>query len=247
MADDVKAEAGDFVPKPAGLQGAEAKAAAGDFVPKPPEQPPTGWMNNTFDVAAQIAARRRFNPAHFDSGTAGPPLPIIASSLARFSGRAELTVTPAKEIVDSFERMQERVAALEKAVAGIKAPAPGIGHNNPPEAIEELPISPKRWRKIGISIAIIKEQPVRPPRKPSKALAAARWLKTEAKKLASYCATQAKVFVGVTVASAATTAGPLYGKDIHDGTLVLLSIVSQKLLELWQAVEIWAANVVRSL
>ena len=158
-------------------------------------------------------------------------------------GRAVLSVTPVIDL--RFAEMSKRIEATEKSLAEIVAllkarqeGPPGIGHNNPPEAIE-VPITPKRRRKIESRIGVIKKQRARPKREPKGALRAAKLLKSEGIRLAKWCKKQVQKFVGVSVATAAMTAGPLWGRDIHDGTVALVHQLSVCLIELAKAVVSW--------
>ena len=74
--------------------------------------------------------------------------------------------------------MLRRIAELERALD--EASTPGIGHNRPPEAIDEIPLDPYDQQDIRRSLAILKEQP------PAPSETAIPALEAEAGKLDSY-------------------------------------------------------------
>jgi hypothetical protein len=64
---------------------------------------------------------------------------------------------PAKLHADMLRRIGELEQAVEKARA-----TPGIGHNNPPDAIEQPTLSTEDAREIKALLAELKQQPVAP-------------------------------------------------------------------------------------
>jgi len=169
--------------------------------------------------------------------------PIIETAVQGIRVGDTLTVTLLRE--EKFAEIAQRLAALEKALATIKVPPapPGIGHNNPPEPIDRLPLTQKKRRRLKASIATVKAEIKRPRRNPNKVLAAARMLKPIEKRLASFCKKQAALFVTGAVTAGSVQAGNLWGTDIHDGSLKAIHEVSLRLFDLIQAVEGWALAV----
>jgi hypothetical protein len=166
--------------------------------------------------------------------------PVIENTVQGIGVGDTLTVTLLRE--DKFAKMAQRVAALEKALANITVPQlPGIGHNDPPEPIDRLPLTPKKRRRLKASIATVKAEVKRPRRNRNKVLAAARRLKPILKTLASFCKKQAANFTRVSVGAAALTAGPLWGNDIHQVSIDAIQEVCLKLSDLIHAVEGWAS------
>jgi hypothetical protein len=130
-----------------------------------------------------------------------------------------------------------------KGAGNLTAPTPGTGHNRPPEAIDELPLTPKKRRRLKASVATVKAEVARARRNPNKVLAAARALKPIAKSLKSFCKKQSALFVIGAVGAGAIQAGSLWGTDIHDGSLKAIHEVSLRLLDLIQAIEGWASAI----
>jgi hypothetical protein len=144
---------------------------------------------------------------------------------------------------EKFAEMAERLSALEKSLANITVlpPPPGIGHNYPPEPVDQLPLTPKKRRRLKGSIATVKAEIKRPRRNPNKVLAAARRLKPILKSLASFCKKQVTNFIWISVTSAAVTAGPLWGHGIYQVSVDAIQEVCLKLSDLIHAVEGWAS------
>jgi hypothetical protein len=163
----------------------------------------------------------------------------METSIANVRAPGLLAMSHAAE--EKLAVMSERLAALEKALASIAAPTPGMGHNRPPEPIDELPLTPKKRRRLKASVAAVKAEVARPRRNPNKVLAAARALKPIAKGLKSFCKKQSALFVTGAVGAGAIQAGNLWGTDIHDGSLKAIHEVSLRLFDLIQAVEGWAS------
>ena len=94
------------------------------------------------------------------------------------------TPPPADELPAARDRaalqaeMLRRIAALERALD--EASASGIGHNHPPEPIDEIALGPDDQQKIRRSLSVLKEQPPAPPE------AAIPTLEAEARKLDGY-------------------------------------------------------------
>jgi hypothetical protein len=142
---------------------------------------------------------------------------------------------------ESFKTMQARVSALEVALARIPLPPARLGHNNPPQPLERLPLTPKRRRKLKAAMKVIKNQEVHLKERPTEALNAVRILRSIARNLGSYCRKQAGHFVTGAVVTAAGAAGELWGHDIHDGSLNAMQAISMRIIEVIHAVETWAS------
>ena len=165
---------------------------------KPPEQPQTGWMN----IFPDNPVRKPPIQADFAPGVIGPPerslhedsseSKIIVQGSARgtafSSGRATatLTISQSKETLDAFEAMQERIRDLEIAISRMPPPPAGLGHNNPPEPIEDVPVTLAEWEEVRWLLGVVKEQPVAPAQDPIKAKAAASRLKAVGEKILSF-------------------------------------------------------------
>src|SRR5262249_37326846 len=98
------------------------------------------------------------------------------------------------------ERMLSRIAVLEKLLA-----EPGIGHNRPPEPIEDLPFGEEELRQIRNAITILKAQPV-VPHASEEARAAGSTLNYIGKRIGTY--------LDDFLSEAAKSAGKEFGKRL---------------------------------
>jgi len=86
--------------------------------------------------------------------------------------------------------MLERIASLERAMAGLRAaPRRGIGDNNPPEPIEPEPLSAKELREIRKAMAVLKAEPPAPSTPSTEVRAAVALLTKFGKRLRSFAIT----------------------------------------------------------
>lgn len=116
--------------------------------------------------------------------------------------------------------MRQRLDALEKALAALAdlpPPAAGLGHNQPPEPIEDEPLTAVERQEVAAAVAMLKEQPPGPSEvSPDTAGVVAR-LGALAAKVGKYLAAKADVFVTEAVKSAGSETGkwavrlPLWG------------------------------------
>lgn len=77
------------------------------------------------------------------------------------------TAEPVKTTEQLHQQMLEYIADAEKLLAKVDPkPSPasiqGIGHNNPPEAIDEVPVSRKEFDELREALASLKAQSVQP-------------------------------------------------------------------------------------
>lgn len=91
--------------------------------------------------------------------------------------------------------LQQRLSALEEAVAALPASPPGSGHNNPPEAIEAVAYTPEDRTEIVVAIAVLKAQPVTPPDDGKAAAESATVLERKASKFRDWLTRQGDNFV----------------------------------------------------
>jgi hypothetical protein len=73
-------------------------------------------------------------------------------------------------------RMLERITVLEEALENLSRP--GIGHNQPPEPLEDEPLTDAELQALLGSISLLKSQPADPSDKRSEVIEAANVLET---------------------------------------------------------------------
>ena len=116
---------------------------------------------------------------------------------------------PPPSVSELHERMLNRLTALEEALAALPSRTPGLGHNNPPEPIEEELLSPVDCERIRAAIIVLKAQPPEPPAPPPEAAEAAGVLSTFGSKLTNYLIAKGELFVTEFVKGAGGAAGKM--------------------------------------
>jgi hypothetical protein len=89
--------------------------------------------------------------------------------------------------------MQRRIHTLEQAVKSLSTPS--IGHNHPPEPIEDEPLTATDFKALTAAISAIKAQPVEPTASPTEAIEAASTLQRIRKKMLHYLQEKGDVIV----------------------------------------------------
>lgn len=131
--------------------------------------------------------------------------------------------------VELHEEMLTRLEALETAIAVLPStPASvGIGHNHPPEPIEDEPLMPAEVEDLRKAVAVLKTQPPTPTKPPQEAEKAARVLAAIGNKLSKFLVTKGDLFVTEMVKAAGSEAGKLLVKlPIWAAVLSALSAAS---------------------
>jgi hypothetical protein len=139
--------------------------------PPPNEPPPTGWMRQFPDNPPPMRPRQTY----FEEAVWNWSPPRGNAVLAAGATTAE-----------AFAAMQERIRVLEIAISRMPPPPAGLGHNNPPEPIEDVPITSAEWGEIPQLLEVVKQQPVVPAQAPTEAIAAARTLRGIGERVLSY-------------------------------------------------------------
>lgn len=105
--------------------------------------------------------------------------------------------------------MHVRIAALEQALAHLPSASAGIGHNHPPEPIEDVPLNYADREDLAKALAVLKAQPVAPPQDDSvTTVAAVATVTAQAEKAQSWLSRQLDVFAS----EAVKEAGKEFGK-----------------------------------
>jgi hypothetical protein len=202
-----------------------------------------------FVHAAQVALGfpRQEQPdhprSHTSPGVQDPPTEPASPLRVALEGRgtissgasaAEMTtsrpVAPDPQAL--HKEMLRRIASLEEALAQLVAPKPGIGHNNPPELIEQVPFGDLERNRVATAIAVVKAQPPEPAVAPAEATEAASWLNAIGERLAAY--------LDSFCSEAAKSAGSEFGKRLIQGGVLVL--VAERLIAAGHAVTNWIAS-----
>jgi len=130
------------------------------------------------------------------------------------------------EAAEVHAQMLERIAELEKALAEAALP-PAIGHNKPPEPIDDLPLTNLEKTDLQTALLILKTQPVYPDDDGAIAREAAQKIETIGSKLRAWCATQADNFVTEAVKKAGAVAGAGLAAYLATKLLGLSAIVME--------------------
>jgi hypothetical protein len=182
----------------------EARRIALDIANKPPapaELPPFVQSVDSSDI---VRPKRNYGAVLSTFGE-NTPLPMM---------RPEGPMTLRPE--ETHTELLARITALEVTIAELKRePAPGIGHNKPPEPLEPLTID---FESIENVIATWRAYPVRPEQPPGGELEAALQFKTLSQRIKDYAAKQTDLYV----TEAAKEAGKQTGKWIVRAPLLLL-------------------------
>lgn len=102
-------------------------------------------------------------------------------------------------------RMLERITVLEEALENLSRP--GIGHNQPPEPLEDEPLTDAELQALLGSTSLLKSQPVDPSDKRSEVIEAANVLESLSAKVTSYLAQKGDLFVTEAVKAVGTETG----------------------------------------
>ena len=167
--------------------------------------PPLGWLrDNSNDYVVNPTRPAHFGvPFQIDANASPyvPPPTASTTPIALGGGNASIiqssatrTINPSKEIADAFEEMQARVAAVEKAIAGIPPQPARAGHNNPPEPIEDAPLSSGEWQELRRLIDVLKTQTALPTQEPTETIQAPGWLKVLTGKVLSFLGRHSEEF-----------------------------------------------------
>lgn len=144
---------------------------------------------------------------------------------------------PLEDASTLHAEMLRRLSSLEKAMAQLPGVSPGIGHNRPPEPIEEFPLTIADRTEIASAIDVLKAQPVEPQDEGKAATEAAETLKSKGQKVREWLAQQADTFISETVKEA----GKEFGK--WSGRAVIWSIILDKLFSVHQIVGQWLSQI----
>ena len=209
----------------------------------------TGSFGAPEEVPADTVMQRPPNLVLNQSNVADTPLPSdpeASVSLTPAAASLALSTTPPLVVVSAFEALQERIRFLEITLSRMPPPPAGLGHNNPPEPIEDLPLSAAEWREIRQSLATLKEQAIVPAREPKEAEAAASILKVIGEKILSFLGRRAEEFSSEFAKKAGAAAGEKAVYAAFAGLLVLayygepsLKSVATDLIEVHNLIEAW--------
>jgi hypothetical protein len=189
-----------------------------DRPPAPADLPPYVESVDSSDI---IRTQRKHSAAVLSPfGENTPPNPMM---------RPEGPITLRPE--GTHTELLGRIAELEQTIAELKRePAPGIGHNKPPEPLEPLTID---FESIENVIATWRAYPVRPAQPPGGQLETALQFKTLSQRIKDYAVKQTDLYV----TEAVKEAGRQTGKWIVRAPLLVL--FADRLLAAADAVIAW--------
>lgn len=130
--------------------------------------------------------------------------------------------------VFSFREMKKRISELEDALAKYQERPAGIGHNGPPEPIEEEPLDRIDIQNITINIKVLKSQEPYKVNEKEKVNKALGQLDSISKKLGAYFARKGDLFIDEAVKAAGAELGK---RAIQAGTAVGAAYAIYEILE----------------
>jgi len=96
---------------------------------------------------------------------------------------------------EAYERLQKNVQALKDLLSRIPEQPAGMGHNYPPEPLDDYPLTADDQKELTVAISIVENQTIQPPDKGEEAKVAAIVIETKAQKIKSWLARQGDNFV----------------------------------------------------
>lgn len=119
---------------------------------------------------------------------------------------------PPLNTTELHKEMLARLEALEAAVVSLPTASAGIGHNHPPEPIEDQPLTAADLKELKAAVALLKTQPPEPTQPPPEVEKAAGVLVTVTSKVGKYLAIKGDLFITEAVKSAGSETGKLLVK-----------------------------------
>jgi hypothetical protein len=118
------------------------------------------------------------------------------------------TIDDPKSPEEAFARTQQNIRALKELLSRIPEQPAGIGHNRPPEPLDDTPLDNNDQRELTAAIQIIEIQPLRPADNGQGAKEATAVLQSKMEKVRSWLARQGDTFA----TEAVKEAGKQFGK-----------------------------------
>ncbi|WP_456738975.1 hypothetical protein [Bradyrhizobium sp. USDA 4471] len=103
---------------------------------------------------------------------------------------------------EAYKRMQEHLRALKELLVQAPEVPTGIGHNRPPEPIDDTPLEPDDSAQLAKAIEVLETQPVAVIDKGASALEASAVIDSKRKKIAGWLARQGDSFASEAVKEA---------------------------------------------
>jgi hypothetical protein len=137
---------------------------------------------------------------------------------------------------DLHREMMRRIESLEDVLAKVSPDHGGIGHNQPPEPIEDIPFGDPDCEAVETAIAVLKSQSPAPVRVPQEVVVAADTLLSFGHRLRDYLVKQADTFAS----EAVKAAGSEVGKWVI--RLPIWMLVADRLIALAQVARHWLTS-----
>lgn len=134
---------------------------------------------------------------------------------------------PDEDPILPFGEMQRYISELERALINLQERPVGIGHNRPPEPIEEVPLTKIDVQNITVNIDILKSQKPYNVDDKEKVNNAIGQLTSISKKLGNYFAEKGKTFIDEAIKAAGAEFGK---KGIQVGAVYVICELLEKII-----------------
>jgi hypothetical protein len=157
----------------------------------------------------------------------------VPSSSRRLGREEDENIAPPAEY--SHEQMVRGVAELKELLNDKRGPAAGIGHNKPPEPIDEQPLTPNQKQELEKALDVLAEQPLEPTDiAPVKA--ALETVNSTKKKLSDWARDQSKIFAE----EAIKEAGKQFGRW---APITFWAVVLDSIFQVTRHAETWLKTI----
>jgi hypothetical protein len=133
---------------------------------------------------------------------------------------------------DAYERTQQSLRALKELLERIPEQPAGIGHNYPPEPLDDYPLSGDDQKELSSAVSTIESQPLEPADNGEQVKAAAAVIETKAQKVKSWLARQGDTFI----TEAVKESGKQFGKWMPRAFWMF---VIERMLGVTETITVW--------
>jgi hypothetical protein len=133
---------------------------------------------------------------------------------------------------DAYERTQQSLRALKELLERIPEQPAGMGHNYPPEPLDDYPLSGDDQKELSSAVSTIENQPLEPVDNGEQVKVAAAVIETKAQKVKSWLARQGDTFI----TEAVKESGKQFGKWMPRAFWML---VIERMLGVTETITVW--------